>query len=129
MARPAPADSIQAVLGAICPRRPRKDVPVDVLRDRVLFETAYQQAAQVGGTTALSEAADMLERADRAGEAAQLRRYGIELGGRIADQWEAGTQVQRPFRCRPRIRGHEANLASLPAVSPPQHARPGGATA
>lgn len=39
--RPAPAADIQAVLGAICSRRPRQDVPVGVLRDRVLFETAY----------------------------------------------------------------------------------------
>jgi integrase/recombinase XerC/integrase/recombinase XerD len=39
--RPAAAGDVQAVLGAICSRRPRKDVPVDVLRDRVLFETAY----------------------------------------------------------------------------------------
>ena len=39
--RPAAAGDIQAVLGAICSRRPRKDVPIDVLRDRVLFETAY----------------------------------------------------------------------------------------
>jgi integrase len=38
---PAAAADIQAVLSAICSRRPRKDVPVDVLRDRVLFETAY----------------------------------------------------------------------------------------
>lgn len=39
--RPASAADITRVLGAICSRRPRKDVPVDVLRDRVLFETAY----------------------------------------------------------------------------------------
>jgi integrase/recombinase XerD len=39
--RPAAAGDVQAVLGAICSRRPRKDVPVGVLRDRVLFETAY----------------------------------------------------------------------------------------
>ena len=39
--RPAAAADVAAVLGAICSRRPRKDVPVDVLRDRVLFETAY----------------------------------------------------------------------------------------
>jgi integrase/recombinase XerC/integrase/recombinase XerD len=39
--RPAAAADVQAVLGAICSRRPRKDVPVDALRDRVLFETAY----------------------------------------------------------------------------------------
>ena len=38
--RPADAGDIAAVLGAICSRRPRKDVPVAVLRDRVLFETA-----------------------------------------------------------------------------------------
>ena len=39
--RPADPGDIQAVLGAICSRRPRKDVPLGVLRDRVLFETAY----------------------------------------------------------------------------------------
>src|SRR5262249_41513369 len=39
--RPAAAADIQAVLRAICSRRPRKDVHIDVLRDRVLFETAY----------------------------------------------------------------------------------------
>jgi integrase/recombinase XerD len=44
--RPATADSVQAVLGAICSRRPRKDVPLDVLRDRVLFETAYTCGAR-----------------------------------------------------------------------------------
>jgi len=44
--RPAAADDIQAVLGAICPRRPRKDVPLDALRDRVLFETAYTCGAR-----------------------------------------------------------------------------------
>jgi len=39
--RPAAAGDVAAVLDGICSRRPRKDVPVDVLRDRVLFETAY----------------------------------------------------------------------------------------
>jgi integrase/recombinase XerC/integrase/recombinase XerD len=39
--RPAAAADVAAVLEAICSRRPRKDVPLDVLRDRVLFETAY----------------------------------------------------------------------------------------
>ncbi|MEU2120816.1 tyrosine-type recombinase/integrase [Nocardia niwae] len=39
--RPAPAADIAKVLAAICARRPRKDVALDVLRDRVLFETAY----------------------------------------------------------------------------------------
>jgi integrase len=39
--RPAAAADIAAVLDAICSRRPRKDVPLGVLRDRVLFETAY----------------------------------------------------------------------------------------
>ena len=39
--RPAAAADVAAVLDAICSRRPRKDVPLDVLRDRVLFETAY----------------------------------------------------------------------------------------
>jgi hypothetical protein len=39
--RPADAGDIAAVLGAICSRRPRRDVPLGVLRDRVLFETAH----------------------------------------------------------------------------------------
>jgi integrase/recombinase XerC/integrase/recombinase XerD len=39
--RPADPAQVQKVLGVICSRRPRKDVPVDRLRDRVLFETAY----------------------------------------------------------------------------------------
>ena len=34
------------MLNAICSRRPRKDVPVDVQRDRVLFETAYTCGAR-----------------------------------------------------------------------------------
>ncbi len=39
--RPAEAAKVAKALGAICSRRPRKDVPLDRLRDRVLFETAY----------------------------------------------------------------------------------------
>lgn len=39
--RPADAGQVQKVFGVICTRRPRKDVPIDRLRDRVLFETAY----------------------------------------------------------------------------------------
>jgi integrase/recombinase XerD len=39
--RPAAAADVAAVLATICPRRPRRDVPLDRLRDRVLFETAY----------------------------------------------------------------------------------------
>jgi integrase/recombinase XerC/integrase/recombinase XerD len=44
--RPAAAADVQAVLGAICSRRPRKEVPVDVLRDRALFEMAYACGAR-----------------------------------------------------------------------------------
>jgi integrase/recombinase XerD len=44
--RPADPADVRAVLDAICPRRPRKEVPVDVLRDRVLFETAYTCGAR-----------------------------------------------------------------------------------
>jgi integrase/recombinase XerC/integrase/recombinase XerD len=39
--RSAPAADVARVLAVICSRRPRKDVPLDRLRDRVLFETAY----------------------------------------------------------------------------------------
>jgi site-specific recombinase XerD len=38
---PAGAGDVAAILDVICSRRPRTDVPVGVLRDRVLFETAY----------------------------------------------------------------------------------------
>ena len=44
--RPADPADVRAVLDAICPRRPRKEAPVDVLRDRVLFETAYTCGAR-----------------------------------------------------------------------------------
>ncbi|WP_235031033.1 tyrosine-type recombinase/integrase [Nonomuraea solani] len=37
---PRPAD-VAKVLAVICSRRPRKETPLDRLRDRVLFETAY----------------------------------------------------------------------------------------
>ena len=50
--RPAAADDVAKVLGKICSRRPRKDVPLDRLRDRVLFETIYvcgTRAAEVCG--------------------------------------------------------------------------------
>ncbi|WP_431914912.1 tyrosine-type recombinase/integrase [Nonomuraea jabiensis] len=39
--RPAAAADVAKVLAVICSRRPRKDPPLDRLRDRVLFETAY----------------------------------------------------------------------------------------
>ena len=39
--RPAAAADVAQVLAVICSRQPRKDVPLDRLRDRVLFETAY----------------------------------------------------------------------------------------
>jgi integrase/recombinase XerC/integrase/recombinase XerD len=50
--RPAAAGDVARVLAAICPHRPRKDVALDRLRDRVLFETAYvcgARAAEVCG--------------------------------------------------------------------------------
>jgi integrase/recombinase XerD len=40
--RPAAAADVAQVLDRICSRRPRKDVPLDRLRDRVLFETIYR---------------------------------------------------------------------------------------
>jgi integrase/recombinase XerD len=51
--RPAAAADITAVLNAICSRRPRKDVPLDVLRDRVLFETAYACGARASEVCAM----------------------------------------------------------------------------
>ncbi|MGW0444804.1 Tyrosine recombinase XerD [Nonomuraea coxensis DSM 45129] len=39
--RPAAAADVAKLLAVICSRRPRKDLPLDRLRDRVLFETVY----------------------------------------------------------------------------------------
>ncbi|MCK2215259.1 tyrosine-type recombinase/integrase [Actinomadura sp. ATCC 31491] len=50
--RPASAADVARVLAVICSRRPRKEAPLDRLRDRVLFETAYvcgARAAEVCG--------------------------------------------------------------------------------
>jgi integrase/recombinase XerC/integrase/recombinase XerD len=44
--RPAAAADVAKVLAAICSRRPRRDIPLDRLRDRVLFETAYTCGAR-----------------------------------------------------------------------------------
>ncbi|MBF6102193.1 tyrosine-type recombinase/integrase [Nocardia cyriacigeorgica] len=44
--RPAPAADIGRVLDRICSQRPRKGLALDVLRDRVLFETAYVAGAR-----------------------------------------------------------------------------------
>ncbi|MCN0154353.1 tyrosine-type recombinase/integrase [Salinispora arenicola] len=46
--RPATAGDVAKILAAISPRRPRKDLPVDRLRDRVLFETIYVCGARAG---------------------------------------------------------------------------------
>ena len=51
--RPGGAADIAAVLAAICSRRPRKDVPLGVLRDRVLFETAYTCGARASEVCAV----------------------------------------------------------------------------
>jgi len=50
--RPATAKDVQTVFGTICTRRPRKDLALDPLRDRVLFETVCvcgARAAEVCG--------------------------------------------------------------------------------
>lgn len=49
--RPATAADVQKVFATLCPRRPRKDPPLDRLRDRLLFETAYVRSARAGYTT------------------------------------------------------------------------------
>jgi integrase/recombinase XerD len=46
--RPAPAADIKKVFGVISTRRPRKDLALHRLRDRVLFETAYVCGARAG---------------------------------------------------------------------------------
>jgi integrase/recombinase XerD len=51
--RPAAAADVTKVLAAICGRRPRKDIPLDRLRDRVLFETAYTCGARAAETCGL----------------------------------------------------------------------------
>jgi hypothetical protein len=47
----------------------------------------YLRLAEIGGTDAFKDAARLLSRADRAEEEHQLRRYGLEPGGRIAATW------------------------------------------
>ncbi|WP_406314612.1 tyrosine-type recombinase/integrase [Streptosporangium sp. NBC_01639] len=51
--RPAAAADVTKVLNAICSRRPRKDLPLDRLRDRVLFETIYVCGARAAETCVL----------------------------------------------------------------------------
>ncbi len=51
--RPAATADVAKVLARICSRRPRKDVPLDRLRDRVLFETAYVCGARAAEVCAL----------------------------------------------------------------------------
>lgn len=50
---PRPAADVAKVLNTICSRRPRKDLPLDCLRDRVLFETIYVCAARAAGVCGL----------------------------------------------------------------------------
>jgi len=50
---PAAAGDVAKVLAAICPRRPRKDLPLDRLRDRVLFEAIYVCGARAGEVCSL----------------------------------------------------------------------------
>ncbi|WP_066945083.1 tyrosine-type recombinase/integrase [Microtetraspora fusca] len=51
--RPAATADITKVLGSICSRRPRKDVPLDRLRDRVLFETIYVRGTRAAEACSL----------------------------------------------------------------------------
>ncbi|GAA3243810.1 tyrosine-type recombinase/integrase [Actinocorallia longicatena] len=46
--RPAAAADVAKVFNSICSRRPRKDLPLDRLRDRVLFETIYVCGSRAG---------------------------------------------------------------------------------
>jgi hypothetical protein len=47
----------------------------------------YQHAAEAGDLFALAQAVRLLERTGRRDEAARLRQYGLEPGGKIADEW------------------------------------------
>lgn len=58
--RPAAAADIAKELGATCGRWPRKRVPLDRLRDRVLFETAYVYRART--TEVCARVVDDLDR-------------------------------------------------------------------
>ncbi|WP_246083534.1 tyrosine-type recombinase/integrase [Nonomuraea diastatica] len=51
--RPAAAADVAKVLTMICSRWPRKDLPLDRLRDRVLFETAYVCGARASEVCSL----------------------------------------------------------------------------
>ncbi|MFD1938288.1 MULTISPECIES: hypothetical protein [Nonomuraea] len=45
--RPAAATDVARALAMICTRRPRKELPLNQLRDRVPFETAHVYGAPV----------------------------------------------------------------------------------
>jgi integrase/recombinase XerC/integrase/recombinase XerD len=49
---PADPDDVKTDFAQICTRRPRKDVPIDRLHDRVLFETVLFETAYVCGARA-----------------------------------------------------------------------------
>lgn len=51
--RPAAPADVKKALNLICSRRPRKDVPIDRLRDRVLFETTYVCGSRASETCGL----------------------------------------------------------------------------
>ena len=74
--RPAAAADVAKVLAGICSRRPRKDVPLGRLRDRVLFETAY-----VCGTRAAEACGLYVEDLDLRLDDEHVRIHG--KGGRV----------------------------------------------
>ncbi|MDQ3765092.1 MAG: hypothetical protein M3460_27385 [Actinomycetota bacterium] len=49
--------------------------------------TWLQARAEAGNTYAVRAAASLLDKAGRTDDMMQLRQYGIEVGGRIADRW------------------------------------------
>ena len=88
------------MLDAICSRRPRKDVPVDVLRDRVLFETAY-----VCGARASEVCGMYVEDLDLRLDDEHARVHG--KGGTVRtvlldDRGPQGTRSRRRYTARPR---------------------------
>ncbi|MEU2035275.1 tyrosine-type recombinase/integrase [Nocardia amamiensis] len=77
--RPAAAADVCRVLDVVCARRPRKDVPIDVLRDRVLFETAYVCGARQRGLRAVCRGLR-----PRPGQRARARAWQGRLGAHRA---------------------------------------------
>ncbi|HEU5391874.1 MAG TPA: hypothetical protein VFV73_38840 [Streptosporangiaceae bacterium] len=87
------------MLEAICSRRPRKDVPLGVLRDRVLFETAYVCGARASEVCGMYVEDLALRPDDTSRTAARWSAWPASIAfrsGRCAAGWRPTARAARP---------------------------------